>query len=315
MFFHIGAFALIFSTFWDTPKREWNCKIAITSLFGLCVFNLLMHGYDIVVMNGLLNISLFIISLYVIVTYCDNLKSYFKYIYIGIGINILILITQQFGMHFILDTHTQVLVGPPGGIMGNAPRLMAYINICLSLFPSLLFAPLLLLGLWIKEFSIVFIILFLMWFRNRRLTLLLIILFSIIGFLLRGEVITSIAQRVTLWKYIATGFFDKPLIGFGIDVCPYTFHDVNIDPNSVPMYNSYIEFVKGIGILGIAWLGYIFYWIYKSFHISRISLAFYSLLLLSLGEYPFEIERLWFTILFIIGGYVIESIERDKCQV
>ena len=70
-----------------------------------------------------------------------------------------------------------------------------------------------------------------------------------------------------------------------------------------------MPFIYGLGILGLVWIGYVIKDFVKRFDLSIESIAVLGFLVISLIEYPIEIPRLWFTIIFILVSWTIKQTE------
>ena len=116
------------------------------------------------------------------------------------------------------------------------------------------------------------------------------------------SIITSINKVLIMALFI---FFNwhTPSIAQSISL------DLKTTPNVDFVFNSYLQFIFGVGLLGAVWIGYAIKYFKENFTVNRESLAVLSVCILSCFEYVFEIPRLWFTIIFIFGTFVIKQRE------
>jgi len=300
-FFHIGVMLLFIASMFDKPVREFPYK-ASAILLGISILNVMMRNYDVICMNKLINTFLFIFAISTIVRFCKDYKSCYKFIAYAVVINLIIFISQLMGFNPILDNIDL------GGIMGNAPRLMSYLVITFPIvvsFTGSYILIILLCSIFTKEKSALAIIPMFTILWNKVITLILVSMGIIYAVIFRGTgIITSISHRLVTWKEAISIFFSNPMFGLGIG------HNSIKPMDNFFISNDYIEFVLGIGILGLLWLGYILHYTIKNLDRTIESQSIVALLLLCFIEYPFEIQRLWITIAFIIGAFVIKNIEK-----
>lgn len=289
-FFYMGVIALFVASLFDKPIRSmpvWE----VTTLLGICVLNTLLTEFNLVVTTATVNMFLAVLALTIIVRYCD-LDGWYKYVVAGIIINLLVLIPQKMGCPFILDTTP---LDQPGGLMGNAPRLASYLTIALPFMPIWLILPAIGTGIILQEYTILALVGFVLWTREKVFALFLLLA----GFFWQ-EIVTSIILRFNMWRDMAVPFFKQPMIGYGLGINPYGKME-----GDWFFFNDYIAFVMGVGILGAVWLAFVIPRIIKKMDKSRESYAMAGLLILATVEYPFEIERLWFTIITIIAAFIV----------
>ena len=99
------------------------------------------------------------------------------------------------------------------------------------------------------------------------------------------------------WKPGLEYFFDRPLIGYGLGA--------KVGDTFGIISTSYIQFLLGVGILGLVWLGYLFKKL--KFDDSRESIALFSLLVVMFFEYPIELTRCWYLIIAIIVMFLLKK--------
>lgn len=310
VFFRLGMIALFCASLFDKPKRNIKLALPIALILGLCVFNLFTHGFNQVIFSYTFNMFLALLGLSIIVNYASPLKEFSKWIVGAILINIFVFIMQKFGFNPILNSSIE-----NGGIMGNAPRLAGYLTITLPILFSfsLWFIPLIfLLSLILKEYVLlgVGIVYLFMKFKNRviRLSLIGISVSGII--LLHNEIICSlITTRWILWKPTLEMIFNHPLNGFGLGLFQNLSNQfINSKGYQVDYaMNSYLEFILGAGLTGLVLIVLGIRKFIKSFDFSIEAFGVLALLFLACLEYPLEIPRLWITIIFIIGMFIIKK--------
>ena len=320
VFFVVSMMALFIASLLDTPKREIPKEInfAIISLWIIGLFNLFLNTFNQIVLSAFIHLSFVLIGIVIVARYIEEPKKLFKWIIWAGIINITVLLLQKIGYNPILDdSEIAMRAGEPGGIMGNAPQLGTYlaltfpIALSLNLWLGVLFIG---AGILIKEYTIVlaaFVLLILP--AKKELRILLVILFlSLIGFLYK-EIAQSLFIRWQLWKPTIEMIFNKPLLGYGLGIFPYIANQfVTTTTHKIDyLFNSYLQFIFSVGILGAIWL----VWVIKKFIKKFINTADFSvlvLLILCIVEYPLEIPRLWITITAVIGFYIIGQIKKES---
>ncbi len=130
IFFRLGIMLLFCASLFDKPKRDINLALPIFSILGLCIYNLFIHGFNQIILTYTFNVFLFLLAINIIVNYASNPKEFYKWIKYAAAINIVVFLIQELGYNPIINTSIDT-----GGIMGNAPRLAAY----LSIFAFILF--------------------------------------------------------------------------------------------------------------------------------------------------------------------------------
>lgn len=302
IFFRTGIIALFAASLIDKPERampDYVNKI-IFGLLGIVMVNLFIHNFTPMVLHTQMNLFLATAGMYIVYQYWDGKKSMKKYILWAGLINLLFFISQRIGFDPIWDI--PVYKGEEGAFLGNKPRLMTYF----ALITPFLWTPLLIIslmfGLYTKQiiiFAPIAIVLFMKAkSRRQKIGLSIIILLAVV--LLKDKIYQALAFRFNMaWKPVLTEFFNRPLIGFGLGVRPI--------PELEVVGNSYLQFVIGVGLMGVIWLGYVFKNVYKKLDNSIESIALISLLIIMTVEYPVEITRLWYLIIGIIVMWLIKN--------
>lgn len=307
-FFYIGVVLIFVASLFDEPKRKFNEKYLIASLFGLCLFNIILHSFSLLPIIATSNLLLCVMVLYIIVIYVDS-KSFSKYINIAVVLNIIVWICQYLGWNPIFLCNDYIKLGSEinGGLMGNVPRLAALLCLTASFQSLWILCMSIIICLITKQtaiFPIVAIMLF-MRYKNEKIRTGIIVSFIAVICLFYEKIICSIITvRFDIWKRVLMSFFTQPIAGYGIGVFPW--RDISIDVDR-SIFSSLLQFIVGLGILAVVWLGCVLKKIKNGFNLSRENQALVALLILSVVEYPFEIERLWFYCIAIIGFWIIHN--------
>ena len=313
IFFHVGSVVLFFASLFDTQKRKSDIvHVPIISLLGISLLSLFWHNFDSLNLMYFLTTALACLSLITIIRYCKSPTECIKFVIYAAIINIAVYLFQRIGFNPILDLSPQSELG---GIFGNAPRLMTYLAVILPfIFRTNIFLFSFCLGLGIinKELGILAIGFILILTKAKRgehaIALCLAALVGMI--LLRTQIMTALILRFKIiWSPALTLFFKRPLLGYGLGSCYGIIGD--------DIFNSYLQFIFNIGILGLVWIGYVLNRLKKFldwdfFSNSMEAFALLAVLFISLIEYPFEIPRIWFTIVAIIGFFVIQNTKEEQ---
>ncbi|MBI4708233.1 MAG: hypothetical protein HY761_09985 [Candidatus Omnitrophica bacterium] len=311
---HISAMVLFVATFFDKPKRDFVGQKYIVYLLGIGLFSAAMHGFNLFIMDYLVNVFLAVVCLYVVIRYCRDIEGCFKFIvYAGI-INILVWVVQVMGFSPVIPNYKYMETN--GGIIGNAPRLSMYLSIISPFFIAMnkiwwvLLIP---IPLIMREANILMALLLLFLLSDFRLNykLWVIAFFAGAMFLFHDKLINSIASRITTYKEVLTGFFNHPVSGYGLGIYPYGQEMVNTKIDYA-VYSSLLQFIVGAGMLSIPLVYETIKRYIKNFSRFPESLSLAILLMLCIGEYPLEIKRLWITIIMITGFFVIRRIDVAK---
>lgn len=317
MFFHFGAIALFMASLLDIPKRD-NIPIAkeIVLFFGLCIFSTAIHSFQMFSMGELFNLFFSCITLNLIYRYMSNPKTYYKYITWAVGINIGIYLLQKYYFNFL---PFKDLGEVNGGVFGTTCRMANYLAITAPIIitPLLFIIPV--ISIILNQFPAIGVVAMLFiikqttkkdYYGSHIFKLVIAAIVSgIIGFLIyfRGHILTSIKSRIfDSGKMQIAEICKAPFIGHGLGAY---YSQVGNDP-----FNTYLAFVYDVGILGLVLIGYVLYNIRKYFDLSIPSLSLITLLVVSTIEYPIEIPRLWFTILFIIAAFFIKEKEPENAS-
>ncbi len=304
IFFRMGIIVLFMASFLDKPKREipQNIIYLILSLLGLCLANIFIHTFQPVALMNFQNLFLGILGICVLYKYLDEKQNLIKYVLWAGLINLLLFISQSIGFDPIFDKRPDVLEA--GGFLGNKSRLLTY----LALITPFLWTPLLIisviLGIYTQQFVIFIPVIICLWskIKNKREHIGFWIAVLLAMIVCNHKIIYSLSFRFhEAWKPALYVFFKQPLVGIGLGA--------RVEPNLEFLGNSYLQFIVGVGILGAVWFGYAFKFLFKTLAISTESIALASLAIIMLIEYPIEMPRLWFTIIFIVLMFLIRQKE------
>lgn len=295
IFFRTGIIFLFAASLLDCPKRiipEYLKRIII-SLLTLCLINIFICTFAPLVLHATMNIFLGIVGFCIVYIYWDEKRSIGKYV-LGAGlINLIFFISQKIGFNPIFNE--MPYVGQEGAFLGNQPRLMTYFALITPFVWTPLLALSLFLGIYTQQiiiFAPIAIILFSkLKLKRERIGFGIAVLLAII--LLKDKIYQALSFRVNMsWKPVLEAFFDRPLLGFGLGVRPI--------PELEVVGNSYLQFIIGVGMIGLVWFGYVFKSIYKRLKNNIQSIGLISLACIMLVEYPLEITRLWYLIIGIM---------------
>ncbi len=314
IFFRLAVASLFIASLFDKPKRTFEIRpLAFLLIIGL--INVFWHNFHPIVMTSFVNLFSAGIALYIIVVYCDKPKEIYKYMIYATIVNIVFFILQRIGYNPILKEGLKI--GQEGGIMGNAPRLISYLALVLPFTFSLnpiIFVISIIISFLTKEYSLLGIVLIFLFISNRDnwpRRILFISIGALAIFLLRAEIISSLKMRLDVWIPVLNSFFNRPLLGYGLGMFPSISDQIVKIKNLYQVdyvFNSYLQFIFGTGILGLVWLGYLGKKLINKINLNDTeSLAIVGLAVLSLIEYPFEIPRLWLTIIAITCFFIIKK--------
>lgn len=316
LFFRIASIALFIVSLFDSPKRSINISKLAGSLILLCGFNLFIHNFNPVVLSNFINLFFGIIILWVIVNYADkNIRNYYKYIISAGIINIFVFLFQKVGFNPILSTTP---IGFEGGIIGNSTRFATYLAL---LFPVIwgynwVFGLLtIIISLMTKQYILLAVgiaILFIVLKKRRFKNIALLLCISVI-LLLHKEIYHPLFIRISVWGKVIEEICKRPLLGYGIGNLEFLMKDTKVWYTTVNCaFNDYLQFIYGVGVLGIAWIVFYFRKFYKSFQYTLENLSLLGVMIILFLEYPLEIPRLWITIISILGFYLIKRKENGK---
>ena len=293
----MASILLFISALYDTPKRDFKIKKLMSLFLGICIFSVVVNGFEIRNISALINIFIGCVDVIILAVYSENLKKCLNWLIVGLGINTLFMITQMFGFtQFAAEKIGQYKEF--GGIIGNAPRFAAFIALCLPFVSVWYIIPALILGILLKEASIFVSILVILVYqlvkqmKYKTLAFVSIGVLGLIGFF-HSYILQAFSIRLTVWKTLLENLFQRPLIGFGLgffDIADYGF--------------SIMQWLYGVGILGIGFI---------VICLKRMEWYMVPLLFLCIVEYPFEIPRLYPLIIFVIAYYAINQREERLC--
>jgi hypothetical protein len=282
--------------------------------FGIGLVNLFLNNFNPIILTSFINFSFAIIAISIIAIYADDIKSFTKWIVYAGLINIFVLIVQKCGFNFVLnDSTTTFGAGEHGGIMGNAPQLGNYLALTLPFaieFSWIVAIVYLICCFVIKEYTIFLIALVIFCLKFKKLKIPLLTGILILSVIIYKDILNSLQIRWQVWKPTIEVILQRYWIGYGLGTFSSVSNQFIKSPYQVDFaFNSYLQFVFGVGLAGAIWLIVLVRKLIKEFSLSTIGLAVLSLGILSLLEYPFEIPRLWITICVIIGIYIAQTKE------
>lgn len=314
--FRLSVLVLFVAALWSKPQRYIDFRPLSTILI-LCGFNFAINQFNIYILLNLIPLFFGITVVLLVSIYCEKPRDCFKFIMWAGMVNIAVFAAQKVGFAPIVTNP----LGEPGGILGNGPVLCMYLALTLPLvfkinvWVSLIYmiigimcgemlVILFGIGLWVNKYLT----------KDKR-TIIILISSGLVGagLFLTGHISQSVNIRWIAWKPIIEQIFSRPFLGFGLGMLPHLAGQfMNLIAGDQHYYvnhclSSYISFIFGVGLLGVAWLGYIFRHFIKTFKTNTESLAIVALLILCAVEYPFEVPKLWLTISAIIGFYLIKE--------
>lgn len=311
---HIIPICLFIASFFDKPIRYVYGKKYLALLLGGGILSFFIHDLNIYIMNHNINLFLLSFSYCLIVIYCKDYKSMYKYMILGVILNSIYLISQKLGFDPLPFAFPK---SHPGGMLGNSPRFSTYLCLllpCIFTFNIFLFFGCIGLSLWgDPQCAILGVATIVLFFNSKNLTSrLFVIVCAILGvFFLYDHLFESIIVRGKIWANSLEILFSNPFMGVGAGIHPGGINFVNKAGFDGMICSSLLQFVIGYGITSIIFL----YFLFKNFfsnidleNIGKEEITIISLIFLSTIEYPLEIKRLFFTITAILAFYSIKQI-------
>jgi len=303
IFFQIATVSLFIVYLLNKPIRESKLNYLIPAFLALGIFNVLMHRFDVIAVNKLLNATMFIFVVYIIGTSCQKPESCYKYMKYALLVNLAVLFVQRIGYLPFGSVDTI----ESGGLMGNFPRLAIYSAVILTSLPiwlALITTFIIVLG---KETCILIPLAVLMLSRiNLKLKVLVGIVSLLLVAIFYKYFKQSISLRLHTWKEAISRLMSQPLIGAGWGVYAQERSGESIFHDTVTL-SSFIDYVVGVGILSVAWLYFAVKKMFSSFTANKESFSMIVIVLLVVIEYPLEIPRIWFTLATLISFYLIKQ--------
>lgn len=289
IFFRTGVMVLFMASLLDTQKRVmpgWVNKLVV-ALLSLCLFSLFNFKFPQIILMNTLNLFLGVLGFYIVYTYCDKDIDLKKPIAWAFVVNLGLFAMQRSGVDPVYDTISY-------GFIGNAARFGIYSALITPFLPLGLIIAGLCTVIYTKSYTMLIPIVLMIFLKAnsiKRKIFVGVIAFGI-AFLLKDHIINQFSIRIKeVWIPILTIFFDQPLIGIG-------FGQNQVVGSNIGVYlNSYLQFVVGLGALGLVWVGYALKAIKSNL---TINLGLLSLLFIMFIEYPIEIPRFWFTVTAIL---------------
>lgn len=317
--FPIFVIALFAGSLYTRQQRIVDLKpLALILILG--AVNLFLNQYNGIVLYSFITLSLGVIAIYLITTYCEDPHSCFKWMVCAGLINLAILGGQYLGFEPIA-----VNIAESGGILGNGPRLGIYLALTLPFAFSISpFLAILYIGVCVLIGEVVILpIAMIMFILTAGLDcneyggkfnyglLALFIALTVAGlFFFYDDIIQSFAIRWDIWGPTIEQIFASPVRGHGLGTFPHVssqFYESAYQADNA--FSSYLDFTFGMGLGGLALIIY-----YYRVTMSRCSFLkdhmIESFAVLSLGimcffEYPFEVPKMWPTICAVISFLLI----------
>lgn len=320
IFFHLFCASIIGASFFDNRKREIKCDW-MAMLVAIGILNAISMQFNVFVLNGLINLILGSIVIKIIAEYVDFEVRFIDFMAMAGLLNVIIMAFQTFGFSPIIDNPA----GEPGGIMGNAPRLGNYLTVTLPFmwfYRRDVFFVYLLAGILMGELAIIVIGIILMTLTvSKKIKMYIVTLTMIFLMLFANDFTQSIQARWLIWKPTIEQIFTRPLVGFGMDLFRHTSKELIMPsipqlPDDVPenAFSSMLQFIFSFGfILSMIWILKFLKDFKDSFVVSPAHMFMICLIILSFFEYPFEIVKLWPTLIAGIGFYLIKINWRKSC--
>lgn len=309
-FFIFGSMALFIASLFDKPRRDVDMTYPAASLFGIALISLFWHNFNPIITGAILNLFLTLTTLVVIVRYADTPRAYYKYIVAAASINIFVFILQRIGYDPI---YSSLPVGQEGGLMGNAPNLITYLTIVLFFLvkrSSMFLWLCILISFITKEYMLIATVLGIKFiFGNRANRIIALAILAVAITIAHKDIMQSLSIRWKIWSQAIDLICARPMLGYGFGMFGEASKQlINTGQYQVDaLFNSYLQFIFNAGLLGAAWLVYVFREFKHRLMSSYHGPAVLAILLMALMEYPFEIVRLWFTIIAVIGFFLIDT--------
>ena len=319
--FTIGVILIFVGTLAEKPVRTLTNTRYYISFLGLLLLNVFLHFRVeslVYTVNASLTYLLAVVVITSIVRYCRDPKQIYPYV-IAAGVLNLIMFTIQHNGYNPIPQTSDVLAG---GFIGQQVRYSTYIALIMPFIidVSVLLFIVCLVSCLVEVpqtgLLIVSFILLLIRYNNKYVRLSLVSLFiASVGYyhdwILKALNVrwVGVEKNSLAYKRAIEYFCAAPLDGWGIGAVGASESNVEFD---VKLNGSMVQFVFELGILSFWWLYKVLKGFIKNFDKSVESQAVLILLIMCLIEYPLEIPRLKFTILFIISAFIIKITNRRK---
>lgn len=312
-FYHLSCGLLVGASFFDKPKREVVFP-ELGLLAGLAVIQLFWHNFNSTIISSTINLFVGLFAIQIIALYSSVSDDLKKYMLWGGLINITMFAFQYNGYNPIMIMSEY---GEPGGMMGSSPILAAYLTLTLPFAMSLhfLYGVLYVIACIVMGEILILPVFLIMVFgiycHMNKVLLLLLIVAGI--YLAWNHILQSLSIRWMVWGPTIDIIFNSPMKGYGLGV----FRKVSNQfiPGQVYAENAFsslIQFLFAMGFTGGAVLVLAIRNFCKNLSFTIEEVAIVALLLLSIFEYPFQVVRLWPTIIPIIAFYLITKKETLK---
>jgi hypothetical protein len=309
----------------STKVREFRYKKQLGLFLFPCFINAIAHYNKVEVVCFISDIFLACIAIVLIYEYCFDFKSCYKFIVIAGLLNIAALFFQHYlKLVYKFNVDGNFAHGH-GGLMQHSPRLSTLLVIIL---PFMLFVPKIgwfLFGLTIFacisyqlvnqqiQTAILPIGAIFFWIKckNTKIKYFMFGASTIALYVLRERIAGSFDTRIHIWSGVIKNSFNSVYdYCFGLGLGTFPWKDADVFNRMIE--NSLLQFVMLCGLVSVPVLIYLIYKLIKNYQESPACFSVISLLMLSTIEYPFEIKRLWITIISIIAFYLIETQNQTK---
>jgi hypothetical protein len=334
--FRVSVILLFLASLFDYKKRDFTGNSNVLILSVLCVLNVILHDFNGYVIDCTINVFLSIIGYKVIYEYITDISAFYKiFLYVGLC-NVVIYILQILGLDFVTRNWDKGVFN--GGFCSNLPRLTTLVAIifplCYSVnkYLSLLLLPALLIFPQMWAFTCVFIFLLTRLKDNKKyfiyISIIIFELFIIFQFIqyykqfdyinqlynLYGDFRYKILNRLNM-IFIALQFiFEHGIKGTGLGIFPEIMQkDFKLfDPT---INSSLFQFIMQIGLLGVIYIYDSVLKLKNNFNRhSVLCMSVFSIMFMSVLEYPFEINRMRLIIITIVALWSIEVNKIYYCK-
>lgn len=335
LFFHLSILSLFIASLFDNQKRTGELHF-FGAFLSFLIIHLFWHDFNPTILSEVMNIFFATIGIRIIIVYASISDDLKKYMVTAGLINIFVLSLQYAGYSPIIEVPQN---GEPGGIMAAGPRLATYLAIT---FPfafgvhwiiGLIYV---ITGIVLGEISILFVAIMVIVFKLKRIVGWKYIIFFGTIFLIypafnswlcvfTDHIVQSLNIRWAIWEPTINQILSRPMAGFGIGIFSQVsdqfikilaYHDGTLR-HANTAFSSLLQFIFALGIpVSLFFILWFMKDLINKIKFNEETLAILAIIILSVVEYPFQIPRLWPTMMSIIGFYVItkrrdQNVKRD----
>lgn len=308
MFFHLCAVVLFMASLFDHPVREFSYSKESLALFAVCLFNVILHRFDMYVMNSVLNLFIGFVCVYILVRYVQSLNKLRTAIAIAAAINIAAYVIQRAGFNPFSPMGSQNHLG---AFLNTNCRFTTYLSTILPVCsgsPYIILPVFIAVSIWAKQQAILIPAATYLMLKAKNINLKALVLIAAVASVFIPVLSTfhssgHVSVRIETWKNVINGLMNNPVCGYGFGVFPWGPDKVLANADAA-IYSSLLQFVCGLGVLSIAWLVWVIKRVFK-YDGSIESISIVCLGVLCIYEYPFEIPKLWPTLIAIISMFLI----------